>query len=39
LLGSTLKKLQARWIRAGFPTDALLVARLIDEALAEARES
>ena len=39
LVGETLKKLQARWIRAGFPKEAVEIARLIDEALAEARQS
>ena len=37
LIGETLKKLQARWIRAGFPSDAASLARLIDEAVDEAR--
>lgn len=32
-MGQTLKKLQALWIRAGFPTDPSVLARLIDEAL------
>ncbi len=34
-LGGALKRLQALWIRAGFPQDPQTVARLIDEAGAE----
>ena len=32
-MGATLKRLQASWIRAGFPTDPTELARLIDEAM------
>lgn len=32
-VGATLKRLQASWIRAGFPTDPADIARLIDEAM------
>ncbi|MBI1868900.1 MAG: CCA tRNA nucleotidyltransferase [Methylocystis sp.] len=32
-LGATLKALQAKWIRAGFPTDPQTVARLVEEAV------
>jgi len=31
-LGATLKALQAKWIRAGFPRDPSVVMRLVDEA-------
>jgi len=31
-LGATLKRLQAKWIRAGFPRDPATVMRLIEEA-------
>ena len=33
-VGRALKHLQAGWIRAGFPKDAVTLARLLDEALA-----
>ncbi len=33
-IGATLKTLQAKWIRAGFPRDPSAIARLIDEAIA-----
>jgi len=33
-IGATLKTLQAKWIRAGFPRDPGAIARLIDEAIA-----
>jgi poly(A) polymerase len=36
-VGATLKALQARWIRAGFPQEPEKLAALLDEALAEAR--
>jgi poly(A) polymerase len=36
-VGATLKALQARWIRAGFPKEPEVLAALLDEALAEAR--
>jgi len=36
-IGRALKDLQARWIRAGFPRDAHVLARLLDEALARTR--
>ncbi|MFZ0495570.1 MAG: CCA tRNA nucleotidyltransferase [Methylocella sp.] len=32
-LGEALKELQARWIKAGFPTDPARLARLLDETL------
>ena len=32
-VGATLKKLQALWIRAGFPREPEALARLLDEAL------
>lgn len=32
-IGATLKTLQAKWIRAGFPRDPAEIARLIDEAI------
>jgi len=32
-----LKKLQALWIRAGFPKEPETLARLLDEALEERR--
>ena len=32
-IGKTLKKLQASWIRAGFPKDPATLARLLDEAM------
>ena len=32
-IGATLKTLQAKWIRAGFPRDPAEIARLIDEAV------
>jgi poly(A) polymerase len=35
-IGEALKKLQARWIMAGFPTDPASLARLLDETLREA---
>ncbi len=38
-LGVALKRLQALWIRAGFPGDPQNVARLIDEACAGGQES
>jgi poly(A) polymerase len=39
-LGAALKRLQAAWIRAGFPQDPKQIAALIDEACgAQARES
>jgi hypothetical protein len=31
-MGAMLKRLQALWIRAGFPTDAQSLARLLDAA-------
>jgi tRNA nucleotidyltransferase/poly(A) polymerase len=31
-LGATLKSLQAKWIRAGFPRDPAIVRRLVEEA-------
>jgi poly(A) polymerase len=31
-LGATLKSLQAKWIRAGFPRDPATIMRLVDEA-------
>jgi poly(A) polymerase len=34
-VGTTLKRLQALWIRAGFPKEPETLARLLDEALAE----
>ncbi|HMK89106.1 MAG TPA: CCA tRNA nucleotidyltransferase [Methylocystis sp.] len=34
-LGATLKRLQARWIRAGFPRDPHKVLRLLDDAAGE----
>ena len=37
-LGAALKRLQALWIRAGFPQDPQTVARLIDEASAAASD-
>lgn len=36
-IGRTLKDLQARWIRAGFPRDVHELARLLDEALEKTR--
>ena len=36
-VGATLKKLQALWIRAGFPKEPETLARLLDEALEERR--
>lgn len=33
-IGATLKTLQAKWIRAGFPRDPAIIARLIDDAIA-----
>ncbi|MDH7794196.1 MULTISPECIES: CCA tRNA nucleotidyltransferase [unclassified Beijerinckia] len=36
-IGVTLKHLQARWIRAGFPQDPETLARLIDESIADSR--
>jgi poly(A) polymerase len=35
LVGAALKALQARWIRAGFPKEPAVVARLLDEVLTE----
>jgi tRNA nucleotidyltransferase/poly(A) polymerase len=35
LVGAALKSLQARWIRAGFPKEPAVVARLLDEVLSE----
>jgi poly(A) polymerase len=35
LVGAALKSLQARWIRAGFPKDPAIVARLLDDVLSE----
>ncbi|MBV8848456.1 MAG: CCA tRNA nucleotidyltransferase, partial [Methylobacteriaceae bacterium] len=35
LVGAALKSLQARWIRAGFPQEPAVMARLLDEVLAE----
>ncbi|MGH6812894.1 MAG: CCA tRNA nucleotidyltransferase [Methylocella sp.] len=32
-IGEALKELQARWIKAGFPTDPARLARLLDETL------
>ena len=32
-IGQTLKSLQALWIRAGFPKDPAVLARLLEEAL------
>jgi poly(A) polymerase len=34
-VGDLLKTLQALWIRAGFPKDPVILARLLDEALAK----
>ena len=36
-IGATLKTLQARWIRAGFPRDPATIAQLIDEAIEDRR--
>ena len=36
-VGATLKKLQALWIRAGFPKEPETLAKLLDEALAPGR--
>jgi poly(A) polymerase len=36
-VGATLKRLQALWIRAGFPKEPEHLARLLDEALGKAR--
>ena len=33
-VGAVLKRLQAAWIRAGFPQDPAVLARLLDEAIA-----
>jgi poly(A) polymerase len=38
-LGLALKKLQALWIRAGFPNDPQSIAQLIDEACAAGEDS
>jgi poly(A) polymerase len=35
LVGAALKSLQARWIRAGFPKEPAIVARLLEEVLSE----
>jgi poly(A) polymerase len=35
LVGAALKSLQARWIRAGFPKEPAIVARLLDDVLSE----
>jgi len=35
LVGAALKSLQSRWIRAGFPKEPAIVARLLDDVLAE----
>ncbi len=37
-VGAILKHLQASWIRAGFPQDPALLARLLDEAIAATRQ-
>jgi poly(A) polymerase len=37
IVGETLKRLQAAWIRAGFPRDPGRLGRLLDEAIAQAR--
>jgi poly(A) polymerase len=37
-VGATLKSLQALWIRAGFPNEPKQLARLLDEALARAKD-
>ncbi len=34
-IGKALQELQARWIKAGFPTDPARLARLLDETLRE----
>ncbi len=34
-LGATLKALQAKWIRAGFPRDPAVVRRLVEEAIGD----
>lgn len=36
-IGRTLKDLQARWIRAGFPKDMHVLARLLDEAIEQTK--
>jgi len=36
-IGATLKRLQALWIRAGFPQDPETLARLIDESITDSR--
>ena len=38
-IGATLKSLQAKWIRAGFPRDPAEITRLIDEAIADVPEA
>ncbi len=38
-IGATLKTLQAKWIRAGFPRDPAEITRLIDEAIADVPEA
>ena len=38
-LGATLKTLQAKWIRAGFPRDPAAVWRLLEESAGGARDS
>ena len=35
-IGAALKTLQARWIRAGFPRDPAVLARLVDEVVQDA---
>jgi poly(A) polymerase len=35
VVGDVLKRLQALWIRAGFPKDPLALAKLLDEAIAK----
>jgi len=38
-LGATLKTLQAKWIRAGFPRDPSIVMRLVEEAAQSSNEN
>jgi phosphatidylglycerophosphatase A len=33
-MGEILKRLQAAWIRAGFPSDPASLSRLLDDAIA-----
>ncbi len=37
VVGAVLKHLQARWIRAGFPSQPAVLHRLLDEAIGDAR--